>query len=72
MCAACQAPKQSWTALHVTPGGQYIHPLTCMETGREERNGLLYVPSATAQIILYTLCAMVRDYVVEVGVVSNI
>lgn len=37
------------TALHLTPGGQYIHPLTCMETGKK---GLQYVPSATAQIIL--------------------
>lgn len=40
----------------VTSDGKYIHPLACMETGREggreERNGFQYVPSATAQIIL--------------------
>lgn len=52
MCADPQAHKWAWTAPHLTPGGQYIHPLACMETGREDRNGLQYVPSATAQIIL--------------------
>lgn len=45
-----QAPKWSWTTIHQTPGGQYIHPLACMETGTG--NGLQYVPSATAQVIL--------------------
>lgn len=51
-CVSPPVPKRSWTFLHRTPVGQYIHPLTCMDTEREKRNSLQYVPSATAQIIL--------------------